>query len=193
MKDKKKETIKEEIQARETEAQEKPHEEDSADTETNRGEPSRDQQLEEYKNKSQEYYDRLLRLQADFDNYRKRVAREKDEMYSYIAGDILLELLGVLDNMERASLSAADNGSSNGSASMKEGIDMVIKQLIDILSKHGVEEIPAQGEKFDPNLHHAVMQVDDKEQQEGTILEVLQKGYRIKSRVLRPSIVKVAL
>ncbi|MGI6704467.1 MAG: nucleotide exchange factor GrpE [Clostridia bacterium] len=150
-------------------------------------------QLEELKEKNEEYYNRLLRLQADFDNYRKRIAREKEEMYGYVAGEIILDFLGVLDNMERAALSAAGQDCDCGSASLREGIEMVVKQLREILSKYHVEEIPAEGEKFDPNFHHAVMQVKDTDKEEGTVLEVLQKGYMIKTRVLRPSIVKVAL
>lgn len=155
--------------------------------------PSLEQQLEDLRKKNEEYYDRLLRLQADFDNYRKRTAREKEETYDYIAAEIMLDFLGVLDNMERAADSAAAVCGEGGSASLKEGIDMVIKQFRDILAKYHVEEIPTEGVKFDPNFHHAVMRVEDSDKEEGTILEVFQKGYKIKSRVLRPSFVKVAL
>lgn len=154
---------------------------------------SPEQQLEDLRKKNEEYYDRLLRLQADFDNYRKRTAREKEETYDYIAAEIMLDFLGVLDNMERAADSAAAVCGEGGSASLKEGIDMVIKQFRDILAKYHVEEIPTEGVKFDPNFHHAVMRVEDSDKEEGTILEVFQKGYKIKSRVLRPSFVKVAL
>lgn len=155
--------------------------------------PSPEQQLEDLRKKNEEYYDRLLRLQADFDNYRKRTAREKEETYDYIAAEIMFDFLGVLDNMERAADSAAAVCGEGGSASLKEGIDMVIKQFRDILAKYHVEEIPTEGVKFDPNFHHAVMRVEDSDKEEGTILEVFQKGYKIKSRVLRPSFVKVAL
>ncbi|HOC09955.1 MAG TPA: nucleotide exchange factor GrpE, partial [Bacillota bacterium] len=123
----------------------------------------------------------------------KRTAREKEETYDYIAAEIMLDFLGVLDNMERAADSAAAVCGEGGSASLKEGIDMVIKQFRDILAKYHVEEIPTEGVKFDPNFHHAVMRVEDSDKEEGTILEVFQKGYKIKSRVLRPSFVKVAL
>ena len=152
-----------------------------------------EQQLEDLRKKNEEYYDRLLRLQADFDNYRKRTAREREEIYDYMAAEIMLDFLGVLDNMERAAASAAAGCGEGGSASLKEGIDMVVKQLRDILAKYHVEEIPTEGVKFDPNFHHAVMQAEDSGKEEGTILEVFQKGYKIKSRVLRPSFVKVAL
>lgn len=156
-------------------------------------EPSLEQQLEDLRKKNEEYYDRLLRLQADFDNYRKRTAREKEEAYDYIAAEIVFDFLGVLDNMERAADSAAAGCGEGAGASLKEGIDMVVRQLRDILAKYHVEEIPTEGVKFDPNFHHAVMQVKDSGKEEGTILEVFQKGYKIKSRVLRPSFVKVAL
>lgn len=155
--------------------------------------PSLEQQLEDLRKKNEEYYDRLLRLQADFDNYKKRTAREREESYDYIAAEIVFDFLGVLDNMERAAESAAAGCGEGGSASLKEGIDMVVKQFRDILAKYHVEEIPTEGVKFDPNFHHAVMQVEDSDKEEGTILEVFQKGYKIKSRVLRPSFVKVAL
>lgn len=157
------------------------------------GGPSLEQQLEDLRKKNEEYYDRLLRLQADFDNYRKRTAREREEAYDYIAAEIVLEFLGVLDNMERAAESAAAGCGEGAGASLKEGIDMVVKQFRDILAKYHVEEIPTEGVKFDPNFHHAVMKVEDSGKEEGTILEVFQKGYKIKSRVLRPSFVKVAL
>ncbi|MDD2573873.1 MAG: nucleotide exchange factor GrpE [Bacillota bacterium] len=155
--------------------------------------PTSEKQLADLTKKNEEYCDRLLRLQADFDNYRKRVAREKEEMYGYVAGEVILDFLGVLDNMERAVQSAAVQSCDCGSASLREGIQMVVKQLKEILAKYDVEEIPAKGEKFDPNFHHAVMQAEDSGKEEGTVLEVLQKGYMIKKRVLRPSIVKVAL
>ena len=155
--------------------------------------PSLEQQLEDLRKKNEEYYDRLLRLQADFDNYRKRTAREREEAYDYIAAEIVLDFLGVLDNMERAAESAAAGCGEGAGASLKEGIDMVVKQFRDILAKYHVEEIPTEGVKFDPNFHHAVMRVEDSDKEEGTILEVFQKGYKIKSRVLRPSFVKVAL
>jgi molecular chaperone GrpE len=157
------------------------------------GGPSLEQQLEDLRKKNEEYYDRLLRLQADFDNYRKRTAREREEAYDYIAAEIVLDFLGVLDNMERAAESAAAGCGEGAGASLKEGIDMVVKQFRDILAKYHVEEIPTEGVKFDPNFHHAVMKVEDSGKEEGTILEVFQKGYKIKSRVLRPSFVKVAL
>lgn len=157
------------------------------------GGPSLEQQLEDLRKKNEEYYDRLLRLQADFDNYRKRTAREREEAYDYIAAEIVLDFLGVLDNMERAAESAAAGCGEGAGASLKEGIDMVVKQFRDILAKYHVEEIPTEGVKFDPNFHHAVMRVEDSDKEEGTILEVFQKGYKIKSRVLRPSFVKVAL
>jgi molecular chaperone GrpE len=154
--------------------------------------PSLEQQLEECRKKNEEYYDRLLRLQADFENYKKRIAREKEEIYNYISGEILAQFLGVLDNMERALNTAKADNACTGCDSVQQGIKMVVKQFNDILSKYDVEEIPAEGEKFDPNLHYAVMQVDESGEEEGTIVEVLQKGYRLKSKVLRPSMVKVA-
>lgn len=148
-------------------------------------------ELEEYKKKSEEYYDKLLRLQADFDNYRKRTAREKEEIYSQISGEIIARFLGVMDNMERAQ-DAVSTDNNPDLEPVRQGIRMVMQQLTEILSKYEVGEIAALGEKFDPNLHHAVMQAEGTGEEEGTVVEVLQKGYMQKNRVLRPSMVKVA-
>ncbi|MBA1337151.1 MAG: Heat shock protein GrpE [Firmicutes bacterium] len=148
-------------------------------------------ELEEYKKKSEDYYDKLLRLQADFDNYRKRTAREKEEIYSQISGEIITQFLGVLDNMERA-LNAVSTENDPDCEPVRQGIRMVMQQLSEILSKYEVSEIAALGEKFDPNRHHAVMQAEGTGAEEGTVVEVLQKGYVQKNRVLRPSMVKVA-
>lgn len=150
-------------------------------------------QLEEYKQKSEEYFDRLVRLQADFENFRKRVAKEKEQIYQNAACEVLSQFLGILDNMERAFGSININESDCANCrSIGEGIQMIIRQTSNILSRFGVEEIPAEGEKFDPAYHYAVMQVETPDADEGTIVEVLQKGYKTPHKVLRPSMVKVA-
>lgn len=145
--------------------------------------------LEDKTTESNEYYDRLIRLQADFTNYKKRVEKEKSDIYLYANEKLAGDFLDIIDNLERALDSQTVDNEKNG---LYEGIELVLKQLKDILKKHGVEEIDAMNKPFDMNLHHAVMreEVDDAETNE--IIEVFQKGYILNGRVLRPSMVKVA-
>lgn len=138
-----------------------------------------DEQIEELNN-------RLLRLQADFLNYKNRVEKEKKNIYSYATEDIINQLLPVLDNFERA-LSNIDNDNN-----YYEGIKMIYDQMIDVLNKNGLKEIECDKKPFDPNFHHAVFMEESKEKEEGIILEVLQKGYMLNDKVIRPSMVKVA-
>lgn len=155
--------------------------------------PDLELQLIGLEEKNEEYCQRLLRLQADFDNYRKRVAKEKEESYGRVTGEIILDFLNVLDNMERAFLSAEEQGHNGKDNSLREGISMIINQFKGVLKKYDVKDISAKGAKFDPNIHYAVMQVEDTNAEDGIVLEEIQKGYMIKTRVLRPSMVKVAL
>ena len=136
-----------------------------------------------------EYYDRLLRLQAEFANYKKRVEREKADIYSYANEKLATDLLDILDNLERALDSQDDSNKDNA---LYEGIELVLKQLKETLKKHGVEEIEAMGQTFDMNLHHAVMSEAVDGVESNQITEVFQKGYTLNGRVLRPSMVKVA-
>lgn len=149
-------------------------------------------QLEGYKEEREEYYNRYLRVMADLENYKKRMTKERESLYQNATCEVLTQLLGVLDNMERASQSLNTNDDCNDNGSIEEGITMVTRQLKDVLTKFGVEEISAEDEKFDPNYHYAVMQAESPDKEEGVIIEVLQKGYKTNSRLLRPSMVKVA-
>lgn len=129
--------------------------------------------------------DRLLRINAEYDNFRKRTAKEKEGIYTDACEDVLKNILPVLDNLERA-------GEAKGSLEdLKKGIDMTIKEFEQSLSKLGVEEICTDGE-FDPNMHHAVMHIEDKNYKNNQIVEVFQKGYKKGSKILRYSMVKVA-
>lgn len=129
---------------------------------------------------------RYMRLMADFQNYKKRVEKEKSDIYSYANEKMATELLTVLDNFERAlDHECADEG-------FKEGMDMIFKQLFDVLGKSGLAEIPALGEEFDPNFHNAVMTEDTDEYESGKVSGVLQKGYTLNGKVIRPTMVKVA-
>ncbi|AZR74854.1 nucleotide exchange factor GrpE [Anoxybacter fermentans] len=148
--------------------------------------------LEEEKKKLEEekknLIDKLSRLQADFNNYRRRVAQEMEEHKARANERLLAELLPIIDNFERA-LSVEQNNDE----SFVKGVEMIYKQLLNLLEKEGVTPIEAEGEIFDPHLHHAVMKEPAPEGVvEDTIIAVLQKGYYYKGRVLRPAMVKVA-
>ena len=129
---------------------------------------------------------RYLRLMADFQNYKKRVEKEKKDLYSYANEKIIIELLSVLDNFERA-LEQETEGDG-----FKEGMEMIFKQLGDVLEKSGLAEIAALGEDFDPNFHNAVMTEETEEYESGKVSGVMQKGYTLYGKVIRPSMVKVA-
>ena len=147
------------------------------------GEESKEEVKEEGKEDTEEL--RYLRLMADFQNYKKRVEKEKRDLYSYANEKLMNELLAVVDNFERALDHDADEG-------FKEGIEMIFKQLQDVLEKSGLAEIPALGEEFDPNVHSAVMTEETEEYESGKVSGVMQKGYTLNGKVIRPSMVKVA-
>jgi len=130
---------------------------------------------------------RYLRLAADFQNFRKRVEKEKGDIYAYANEKIVVDLLDVIDNFERALEHSKDN--SEGFA---EGMNMIFKQFKGVLEKSGVEEMIAIGELFDPNVHHAVLTENSVEYDSGKVTQVLQKGYLLNKKVIRPAMVKVA-
>jgi molecular chaperone GrpE len=131
--------------------------------------------------------DRLARLQAEFENVRKRIAREQHDFREYAVGDAIKTLLPILDSFERA----LETGSAER-AEFREGVELIYKQMQDALLKLGVRPIPAKGEPFDPHLHEAVEMVETSDAADHQILEELQRGYKVKDRLLRPSMVKVA-
>lgn len=145
------------------------------------------QELEDLQEEYDKIYDRLLRVQAEYDNFKRRTQKEKESASKYKAQDLAEDLLTVLDNFDRA-LEQEVNEETKG---FKDGVEMVYRQLVDALKAHGVEEIEALGEPFDPNMHHAVMQDEDDSKPENIILEEMQKGYLLKDRVIRPAMVKV--
>lgn len=132
-----------------------------------------------------ELYDKHLRTLAEYDNYKRRTQKEKENLYLSAQADTVECLLPVLDNLERAVEAAEDSP-------MKEGVQMIVKQLLETLSKLGVNEIEAVGKPFDPNLHNAVMHIEDEALGESTVAEQFAKGYIMKDRVIRHSMVKVA-
>ena len=137
--------------------------------------------------KAAEYLDKYQRTLAEFDNYRKRTMREKASMYDDGVRETIEKLLPVVDNLERAVSSAMDKEDS-----LYKGIEMVLKQLKDTLTAMGVEEIPAVGQKFDPNLHAAVSHIEDENFGENEVSIEMLKGYRYKDKVIRHSMVQVA-
>ncbi|MBI6871714.1 nucleotide exchange factor GrpE [Clostridium aciditolerans] len=137
------------------------------------------------KNENEALKDRLARLNAEYDNFRKRTSKEKEGIYTDACEDVLKEMLPVLDNLERAI-------SVEGSAEdIKKGIEITIKQFGSALEKLSVEEISNEGE-FDPNFHNAVMHIEDDQYEKNQVVEVFQKGYKRGDKVLRYSMVKVA-
>ena len=131
--------------------------------------------------------DRLLRTAAEFDNYRKRMDRERRELSEYVASDVLSEILPVLDNFERALQAPAEHGEA-----FKKGIELIHKQMLDLLKKRGVTPIEAVGADFDPNFHQAVIHEASGDHRDGEVMQELQRGYVIGERLLRPAMVKVA-
>lgn len=128
----------------------------------------------------------MLRLRADFDNFRRRSAKEREELAAVVTQGILTDMLPLLDNFERA-LSAEGSDLD----SFRAGVSMIYKQMQEALAKNGLEVIDTKDKKFDPNFHQAVMRVQDPEKEDDTIEQELQKGYMAKGRVIRPSMVQV--
>ena len=134
--------------------------------------------------------DRFLRLQADFDNYRKRMAREKSELSTVIEQAFLKDLLPLLDNLSRAS-TAAENADNADVETLRKGIEMIKQETVAVMGKHGLEPIDTLGKPFDPNYHQAVGTIKDDTKQDGLIAAEFQRGYIARGRVIRPSMVQV--
>ena len=146
----------------------------------------KDEKIEEMDAEIDDLLDRLQRLKADFVNYRKRSKREKAEMTTQGKIDLCASLLPVLDNFERA-LKSEENESD-----FYKGVEMIYNQLLNTFADQGIEEILAEGDEFNPEYHEAIMRVEDDEYEEGTVVEVVQKGFILDDRVIRPAMVKVA-
>lgn len=132
--------------------------------------------------------EKYLRLYAEFENYKKRTRAELDTERTYRAQSVLRDILPAIDNIERA---LAQKGESEEFKSLHKGVEMVYESLLSSLKDNGLEVIEALNQPFDPNLHQAVMQEHDESKDSGIVLDELQKGYKLKERVLRPSMVKV--
>ncbi len=145
--------------------------------------------LEKAEQTAKDYLDRLQRTMAEFDNFRKRTNVEKNSMFENGAMSSIEKLLPILDNFERAISSTTEEDKENP---MFKGIEMIYNQMKEAFKNMGVEEIEGIGTEFNPNIHNAVLHIEDESLEPNTIAEVLQKGYKYKEKVLRPSMVKVA-
>jgi molecular chaperone GrpE len=145
-------------------------------------------ELADLQRERDDYHDRWLRKSAEFDNYRKRIERERREQGDQAVNDLLLELLLVVDDFDRAL--TVDAG--EGSAAYRKGVELIHAKLQDLLRKYGVRPFEALGADFDPNLHQAVMHEESGEHRDGEVTGELRKGYMIGDRLLRPAMVKVA-
>ncbi|MEW8971902.1 MAG: nucleotide exchange factor GrpE [Mesobacillus sp.] len=147
-----------------------------------------EQKVAELEGKLEEADNRYLRLQADFDNFRRRSRIELEASAKYRAQSIITDLLPAIDNFERALKMDVDNEQAK---SLKQGVEMVYRSLLDALKNEGVEVIEAVGKEFDPHLHQAVMQAEDENYGPNIVVEEFQKGYMLKDHIIRPAMVKV--
>jgi molecular chaperone GrpE len=156
-------------------------------TPTDVAKPDSDSELEKVKAERAAYLDRLARLQAEFDNFRKRQAREQQDFRDYAIADAMKALLPILDSLDRALKTNAASLED-----FRSGMELIDKQFHDALSRLGVEPLDAQGQPFDPNFHQAIQMVDTSEVEDNHVIEELQRGYKLKDRLLRPAMVRVA-
>lgn len=166
----------------------------AAEPETQAAEDQRADQLEELQARISQLEQQLaeeknarLRALADLENFRRRARQEREDLLKYEAESLITSLLPVIDNFERALAASGDE------AKLKQGVEMIYRQLLEVLGRAGLTPMECQGQEFDPHLHQAVMQVNTEEQPENTIVEVFQKGYYLKDKVIRPAMVTVAV
>ncbi|MDN3955432.1 nucleotide exchange factor GrpE [Sporolactobacillus laevolacticus] len=184
------ETIEEELASESKDASEAVKNEEAPDTDTLLKKiAEQTDEIDTLTKKVDDFNNRMLRTQADFDNFRKRTSKEKADARKYRAQDLVTDMLEILDNFQRAL--AVETVSEDGQA-LKKGMEMVLSKLENALKKEGVEEIASLHQPFDPNVHQAVMQEDSAEHEAGTVIQVLQAGYSLNGRVIRPAMVKVS-
>ena len=153
--------------------------------------PAQIEELQAKAAQAEEHWDRLLRQTADFDNFRKRAARDRQDAIRYAAESVVTKLVPVMDNFD-AALTAANTAPGGASDSLRVGINMIYSQLKSVLAEVGLEEMDVTGQTFDPNLHEAVSHQESADVPEGQVLQQLRKGYRLKERLVRPATVIVA-
>lgn len=176
------ETNDEELENKKQDILEEPEERDVSDM----SREELEQEVENLKKDTDKYYKHLQRTAAEFDNFKKRVNKEKDAIYQLAVGDTVAKYINVLDNIDRAlAVESSDD-------KMKEGIALVKKQMLEIMTSLGCTEIPTVGETFNPEIHDAVMHIESEEYGEQQVVEELRKGYKCGDRVIRHAMVKVA-
>lgn len=148
------------------------------------------EELAKLRQEAEDNHNRYLRVQADFDNFRRRSRQEKEEFAKYASMKLFEQLLPIVDNFERAMESSKE---SRDFDALLKGLEMTFRQLDQLFEQEGLQPIPTVGEPFNPELHQAIMQVESDEYEEGIIVEEVQKGYKLKDRVVRPSMVKVSM
>ena len=168
------------------ESQDNLQEENSEDTEADID--PKDEEIQQLKNNVQEEEEKYLRLYAEFENYKRRIQKENQTMKAYKAQDVLNDILPTIDNIERA---LQIEGEDEQFKSLQKGVEMVYESLLNALKNNGLEKIEAEGQQFDPKIHQAVVQDDNPDYESGQVTQELQTGYKLKERVLRPSMVKV--
>lgn len=153
------------------------------------GEQTQDPRIAELERLAEENQNRYLRAQADFDNFRRRTMKEKEELSQYATAKLVTQLLPVVDNFERALTANAEAAQGD---SFAKGVDMIYRQLQQVLEAEGLKAMAPVGEPFDPEHHQAIMTVETGEHDEGIVVEVMQTGYWLKDKVIRPAMVKVS-
>lgn len=167
------------------EAQAESAEADEAEPQEDEAQEAADE-LEAVKKQLSEGVERMKRLQADFENFRRRTRQEKEELSNMVVQDFIKDLLPMLDNFDRAMAAEATDG-----AKFQQGVEMIYNQLAEILKNKGLEKIDTTDAKFDPNFHQAVMRVENPDLEDESIAMELQKGYMVKGKVIRPAMVQV--
>src|SRR5262252_2847273 len=153
--------------------------------------PPEQQELENLKRERDDLFDRLLRKQAEFENFKKRVEKEKSDFMQFAAAELMKEMLNALDSFDLAIRNAAAEG--KGGENTLRGFELIYKQLQDTLARFGLKPLEAKGKKFDPNFHQAVSTNATNEVEENTVIEEMRKGYTLNGRLLRPAMVSVSV
>lgn len=146
-------------------------------------------ELDEARRKADEYLDGWQRSRAEFSNYKKRIDREQSQIYQQAAGSVIKQFLGIMDDLDRALKSRPGDGEG---AAWANGIELINRKLLSILENEGLKPIQAEGQMFDPNFHEAVVSEESQDHESGQVIEVLQQGYLLGEKVLRPARVRVA-
>jgi molecular chaperone GrpE len=165
-------------------------EEDAAAQDTQADASAEASELEKARVQAEENYQRLLRVQADFDNFRRRARAEKEDFAKYASLKLIEQLLPIVDNFDRALASSKETKDFDALA---KGLDMTYRGMDQLLTAEGLKPIETVGQPFNPEFHQAVMQVESDEHEEGIVVEELQKGYILKDKVIRPAMVKVSV